>query len=226
MSVSLFERLKAANDNAWHAYTRHDFVQQLASGSLPLPAFRTYLQQDYLFLIHFSRAYALAVYKSPSLEDMRDALAGLKTIMDTEMDLHVELCGQWGMSRAQLEAIPEASETMAYTRFVLETGLRGDLLDLQIALAPCVIGYAEIARENAEATPVGPASEAYRRWIDEYACDGYQDAAKMFSDWIDRTAATYMTEARFTALSQVFNQASRLEADFWQMGLNAAAYTG
>jgi thiaminase (transcriptional activator TenA) len=43
----------------------------LADGSLPKAAFRHYLIQDYLFLIEFARAYALSVYKSPKLADMR-----------------------------------------------------------------------------------------------------------------------------------------------------------
>ena len=34
---------------------------------------------------------------------------------------------------------------LAYTRYVLDAGMRGDLLALKVALAPCVIGYAEIA---------------------------------------------------------------------------------
>ena len=221
--MTLFERLKADNLSAWQAYTRHPFVSGLAAGDLPEHAFRTYLQQDYLFLIHFSRAYALAVYKAPTLVDMRDALEGLKAIMDVEMDLHVGLCEGWGISRSDLERLPEASETMAYTRFVLESGMRGDLLDLQVALAPCILGYAEIARENADAMPAGASAEAYRRWFDEYASEEYQKVAQLFSDWMDRTADIYMTDARFPALSKTFDQASRLEADFWQMGLNAAS---
>ncbi|MEJ8476017.1 thiaminase II [Roseibium algae] len=217
--MSLFERLRDDNLDAWKSYTQHAFVKGLATGDLPEKAFRTYLKQDYLFLIHFSRAYALAVYKSPGLSDMRQALEGLKAIMDMEMDLHVELCASWGVSREQLETTPEASQTMAYTRFVLETGLRGDLLDLQVALAPCIIGYGEIARDNASATPKGPAAATYRRWLDEYASEPYQDVAVDFIRWMDKTSQIYMTEARFSALSVIFNQASRLEADFWQMGL-------
>ncbi|MEP0454852.1 MAG: thiaminase II, partial [Roseibium sp.] len=121
----------------------------------------------------------------------------------------------------ELEKLPEASETMAYTRFVLETGLRGDLLDLQVALAPCIVGYGEIAQENALAKPTGPAASAYRRWLDEYGGDDYQSVAQGFSNWIDQTAEIYMAEPRFAALSEIFNQASRLEADFWQMGLDS-----
>jgi thiaminase/transcriptional activator TenA len=117
----------------------------LADGSLAEAAFRHYLVQDYLFLTEFARAYALSVYKSPKLADMREAAAGLSAILDIEMNLHVKLCAGWGLSPGDLEQTPPAVEMPAYTRYVLDAGMRGDLLALKVALAPCVIGYAEIA---------------------------------------------------------------------------------
>src|SRR6201747_1463073 len=143
--MSFFERLKAAASAEWRAYTEHPFTDAMADGSLPEAAFRHYLVQDYLFLIEFARAYALAIYKSPSLADMRETAACLSAILDVEMDLHIKLCAGWGLSPADLEHAPAALETLAYTRYVLDTGMRGDLLALKVALAPCVIGCAEIA---------------------------------------------------------------------------------
>ena len=72
---TLFETLKAACAWEWERYIRHDFVRKLGLGTLPEPAFRHYLQQDYLFLLHFARAYALAGYKAETLADMRAAAA-------------------------------------------------------------------------------------------------------------------------------------------------------
>ena len=94
--MRFFERLKKEASAEWRAYTEHPFTEGLADGSLPEAAFRHYLVQDYLFLIQFARAYALAVYKSRSLADMRSAHAGVAAILDVEMDLHVRLCGRWG----------------------------------------------------------------------------------------------------------------------------------
>ena len=133
---SLFARLRASCKPEWEAYTRHTFVKQLGGGTLPEASFRRYLIQDYLFLIHFARAYALAAYKSRNLADIREAAAGLSAIADTEMRLHVEFCDGWGLSEEEMQAEPEAQETMAYTRYVLEAGMAGDVLDLYVALAP------------------------------------------------------------------------------------------
>src|SRR5205807_7348184 len=149
--MSFFERLKTAASAEWRAYTEHPFTEGLADGSLTEAAFRHYLVQDYLFLIEFARAYALAVYKAPQLADMREAAAALSAILDVEMSLHVKLCAGWGLLPTDLERAVPAAETLAYTRYVLDTGMRGDLLALKVALAPCVIGYAEIATRLAAA---------------------------------------------------------------------------
>lgn len=219
--MDIFDRLKAAAITDWERYVDHDFVRQLGAGTLPQAAFRTYLVQDYLFLIQFARAYALATYKSRNLADMRMAQVGLAAILD-EMDLHVRLCGRWGLSPEEIEATPEHQATVAYTRFVLDCGAAGDLLDLHVALAPCVIGYAEIGRDLASSGIAALSNHPYREWISEYAGESYQDVAVAARRHLDDLAARAMTERRFTELAALFGKASRLEADFWQMGLDAA----
>src|SRR6266851_1426462 len=104
--MSFFERLKRAAATEWRAYTEHPFTTGMADGTLPEPAFRHYLVQDYLFLIEFARAYALAVYKSPQLADMREAASGLSAVLDVEMNLHIKLCASWGLSPGDLEQAP------------------------------------------------------------------------------------------------------------------------
>jgi len=217
-TVTFFDRLKQEAAREWHAYTEHPFTNAMADGSLPEPAFRHYLMQDYLFLIEFARAYALAVYKSPALADMREAAAGLSAILDVEMGLHVRLCASWGISADALERTPAAAETLAYTRYVLDAGMRGDLLALKVALAPCVIGYAEIARRLAAQPHALSVHNRYSVWIDEYAGDAYQEIATKARAHLDRLAQRYVTPAREAELIAIFREATRLEADFWEMG--------
>lgn len=217
----LFSRLRDACADDWAAFTEHPFVKAIASGSLPEAAFRHYLGQDYLFLIHFARAYGLAAYKSESLDDLRQAAAGLAAILDEEMGLHVEYCAGWGLTEAEMAALPEAAETMAYTRYVLETGLAGDLLDLHVALAPCMLGYAEIGRRLADDPATRTDGNPYASWIEMYASDDFQDAAAAEEATIDRLQASRGGPGRFEGLTRIFRQATRLETQFWQMGLDA-----
>lgn len=214
--MDIFDRLKAAAAPEWESYVAHPFVRRMADGTLPAEAFRTYLVQDYLFLIQFARAYALAVYKGRNLADMRAAQSGLSAILDVELGLHVRLSERWGLTAADLEAAAELQATVAYTRFVLDCGAAGDLLDLHVALAPCVIGYAEIGQALA---PALKADHPYRDWIGEYAGAAYQEIAAAARTHLDDLAARAMTEARFPELARTFAKASRLEADFWSMAL-------
>jgi len=218
---SLFSRLVAAAGAAWEAYTRHEFVLRLAAGDLPEAAFRRYLVQDYLFLLHFARAWGLAVYKSDTIAEMRRAQRLVAATLDVEIGLHLDYCRGWGLSGAALAAAPEAPATIAYTRFVLDRGLAGDRLDLETALAPCIIGYAVIAAERMGDAATRRHGNRYREWLEMYAGDEYQKLAGEAEWALDEAFARRGGEGRFAALAADFAASARLEADFWQMGLDA-----
>jgi thiaminase/transcriptional activator TenA len=210
------------HEASWLAYCRHDFVRQLAAGALPAAAFRHYLKQDYLFLIHFARAWGLAVYKSRDIGELRQGCDSLKAIVDLEMQLHVDYCRQWGIPETELAELPEATQTMAYTRYVLDAGLRGDLLDLHVALAPCLIGYADIALWlRDQPFTVQGAGNPYASWLDMYAGEEFQAAADQERRWLDARLAE-QSPRRLDELAHLFHDATRLEIDFWRMGLDAA----
>ncbi|MDE1172644.1 MAG: thiaminase II [Parvibaculaceae bacterium] len=216
-----FGRLREAAGHDWTNYVSHPFVQGLARGDLPGAAFRHYLEQDYLFLIQFARAYALAAYKSEALDDMRQAGSSMMSIIDHEMQLHVDYCKDWGLTEAGMAALPEAMETVAYTRYVIDVGMRGDRLDLEVALAPCIVGYAEIAARLMAKPSTRLDGNPYRAWLDNYACASYEALARTTIDKINIMAARRGGEARFESLAHTFAAATRLEGAFWQMGLDA-----
>jgi thiaminase/transcriptional activator TenA len=215
--TGLFGQLRQGAGSLWTDYVDHPFVRGLADGSLPQAAFRRYLTQDYLFLIHFVRAYALAGYKSTRLEDLHAAASGMAALL-AEMRLHVAYCAEWGLNEAAMAAEPESVETVAYTRYVLERGTAGDLLDLHVALAPCILGYAEIGTALKH-----QANEAnrYAPWIASYAGAEYQEAASGAVATLERIGARSGATARLAELQANFNTAVRLETAFWEMGWRA-----
>lgn len=220
--MSLFERLKASAAEDWNAYVDHAFVRGLGDGSLPHSSFRNYLVQDYLFLVQFARAHALAAYKSRGLADMQAARGGLGAILD-EMGLHLRVCERWGLSAAEVEATPEQQATVAYTRWVLDIGMSGGLLDLQVALIPCTLGYAEIGRRLApEGIGAIDPGHPYRDWIAEYSGEAFQQAGDAAHAWLDDLGRRYAGENRYQELVGIFRKACRLESAFWQQGLDAA----
>jgi len=216
---SLFARLRHACWTEWDAYVNHPFVWSMADGTLRQECFRHYMGQDYLFLIQFARAYALGVYKSETLDDMRRMSEGMGSILG-EMGLHVKYCQGWGISPEELEHLPEAKATVAYTRYVLERGMAGDLLDLNVALAPCMIGYAEIGTRL-----LGDGVDddhPYHAWIREYGGPAYRQVARDAVETLDRLMVERGGPGRLPGLIETFRTATVLEADFWQMGWSLA----
>ena len=217
--MSLFESLKAGCSEEWRQYIEHDFVRQLGQGTLPKECFQHYLKQDYLFLIQFSRAWGLAIYKSDDLDSMRYAQSGLNAMLDTEIGMHVQYCRDWAIDEKTLNHLPEASATVAYTRYVLDTGMAGDLLDLHVALAPCIIGYAEIAQWLAAQPDTVREGNPYNDWIEMYLSDEYRQAAQTELELLEKLGAD-LPEPRLRQLQNRFRTATRMEVSFWQMGLD------
>ncbi|WP_149536817.1 TenA family protein [Siccirubricoccus phaeus] len=215
----LYRRLREGCARDWVAYTWHPFVQGLSDGTLPLAAFRRYLIQDYLFLIHFARAKALAVFKAESIEAMRDKTAAIAAIL-SETLMHLRYCAEWGIPEAEVRATPESAETVSYTRYVIDRGLAGDILDLEVALAPCTVGYGEVALRILADPQRRREGNPYQSWIDTYADPGYQAMAWAAAARIDALGEGFGGAARFPMLSATFSEAARLEARFWQQGLD------
>ncbi|MBL8670446.1 MAG: thiaminase II [Alphaproteobacteria bacterium] len=224
---ALFARLRESCAADWRAYVEHDFVRGIADGTLPEASFRHYLVQDYLFLRHFARAYALAAFKADTLEDMRSAAAALSALVGAEMGLHVTYCRGWGLDEAAMAATPESAACVSYTRYVLDRGMAGDLLDLLAALAPCVMGYGEIGKRLMAGHAVRRGANPYAAWIETYGGDGYQDLCAAAAAQLDAVALRRCGPGilegrgpRWDSLAATFAAATRLEAAFWQMGLD------
>jgi thiaminase/transcriptional activator TenA len=215
LNHGLFGQLRADAAAEWHDYTNHPFVLALGAGTLPAPKFQNFLIQDYLFLIQYARAYALAAYKLDDRDDMRAALDTAALLLDTEMPLHIKYCAAWGITEREMAAAPESLEVLAYTRYVLERGHAGDALDLMVALAPCIVGYAEIgAALAANPSPGNP----YQAWIDAYTGPDYVESVKTAIHTLDRLGASSGAPARYPSLLKTFKTATSLEAAFWNTG--------
>ena len=95
-------------------------------------------------------------------------------------------------------------------------GTAGDLLDLCVALAPCIQGYADIGTALAHrADDANP----YAEWIRMYAGRDYQEAALASRQALERIGGRLGAGSRMADLQATFDVATRLETAFWDMGL-------
>jgi hydroxymethylpyrimidine/phosphomethylpyrimidine kinase len=139
-----------------------------------------------------ARAHSLGAYKSSSFEDIK-AFSDIALYITTESELHVDVnqslfwfgrnkpdteqfCSKFGITRSQLLDTPESAACSAYARYILDVGAQGDILELYMAVASCLIGYGEVGLWLREQVNTGQASlegNMYRRWIEDYSGPDY-----------------------------------------------------
>ena len=217
----VFNKLKSNTLVKWNLYTQHKFVQKVSDGSLDKKLYLKYLKQDYVFLIHFSRAWALLVAKSKSVNEMRIASATLDALVNEEIQLHIKTCKDEGITEEQLFKTEEELNNLAYTRFVLEAGYSGDFLDLLVALSPCVFGYGEI---GLYLKSISKSDNPYISWIDTYNSTEYQEVCMNIGSLLDeatqdRLGKDFANNTLWPKLEKTFLIATKLEIDFWEMSL-------
>tara|TARA_S200000501_G_scaffold347036_1_gene361037 strand:+ start:41 stop:712 length:672 start_codon:yes stop_codon:yes gene_type:complete len=218
---NIFNLLKENHKDNWLLYTKHEFINKLSNDTLKEEKFLNYLIQDYLFLIQFSKAWSLAILKSDNLEEMKIAASTVNDLINFEMELHITLCANYGISKSDLENADEENANIAYTRYVLELGYSGDFLDLLSALAPCVLGYGEIGLNCQNSNPK---TLMYKKWIETYSSIEYQDVCKNVSGLIDkafllRLGTNFENTYKWKKVNQIFKKATLLEVDFWNMAI-------
>ncbi|KAK0305895.1 trifunctional hydroxymethylpyrimidine kinase/phosphomethylpyrimidine kinase/thiaminase [Friedmanniomyces endolithicus] len=193
---------------AWHEYTHHEFVQRMGDGTLPPETFKSYMIQDYLYLVHFARANALAGYKAKAIDDVAGA-AAIVTHIRNEIDLHIDECKQFGLSQAAMDQCEESEACTAYSRYILDIGNSEDWLALQVSLLPCLLGYWVIARrlQSLQASLKSP--NRYATWINNYVGEDYTAAVIKGRALIEKHAAR-QSPSRVDELVAIFIRATKV----------------
>ncbi|KAI8913418.1 hypothetical protein EDD86DRAFT_105158 [Gorgonomyces haynaldii] len=211
--------LKSKCEHSWHEYTHHPFVQGIQDGTLPRECFQHYIIQDYFFLVQYARVHGLGAYKAETMEDS-SYFAKVVLSIEHEATKHLNLCQEWGVPKEQVLKTKESNQTTAYTRYVLDKGLSGSLVDLRVAVAPCLIGYGEIGARLLN-DPKTKTDNPYYPWIQTYGSPEFHQAVTLGMEHLEREARSLrFNSKRMEQLSQIFAEATDLEIDFWQMGLD------
>ncbi len=219
--MNAFETYKHHCLDTWLDYIHHDFVEKLYTGTLPLENFQFYLKQDYVFLMEYARAWGHALTLATTPEQFDFAFKGIASILDGEIDVHVQYCKDWNISIEAVFATTAHPSNTAYTQYVIDCGKQGGFVDLITALAPCAIGYAEIGMwmKLRGDTPNNP----YQSWIDMYASPEFQHMAQDFVAFMD-TLHKHIPPENSAHQSAIFKHATALEIGFWDMAMAGDVY--
>ncbi|SCV01995.1 LAMI_0G15082g1_1 [Lachancea mirantina] len=200
----------------WESYINHDFVRQIADGTLPRYKFRFFLEQDYAYLENYAQIHCISASKAPTAEDVDKSVTIIGKIK-TEMEKHREkVSGYFGIKDMKhFDQIRKSDALKNYARFFLDVANRGSWEDLCVALSPCLMGYG-YALINQEKNITVPEDDIYYAWCQDYLAAWFKEGMEEGKILLDRVCQ--MTED-WDSLCKIYAAVCELETQFWDSAL-------
>ena len=200
--MSIARELEETGRELLAAQLEHPTVRGIAEGTLDERVFRSWLEQDYLFLLDYVRVFSRLAWQAPPAH-LGDLVGLAHSTLHEELSLHRSLAAEFD---ADLDGAVKGAPCTAYTAFLLESA--AGYSDGLAALYPCMWGYSELGRTLAENPPADP---RYKRWVDSYADPAFAALARRCAAMLDEAAPD---PARARAL---FTEGMRHELAFWSV---------
>ncbi len=216
--MKLSDRLFKTTEDLWKSYLDHPFVKGIAYGDLELDKFRFYMIQDYLYLLEYSKVFALGIVKSKHEDLMRTFALMVKETLDGEMDIHKKYMERLGVTKEELKNSRPSLLNQAYTSYMLDVAFKGDALDVLVAVLSCAWSYQYIGEHNMK-IPGALENENFGEWVEGYSCEEYKANTREIINLVDELGKD-ITEEKAKYLETVFINCGRYEYGFWDMSYN------
>ncbi|MGW0181366.1 TenA family protein [Nocardia sp. NPDC003345] len=198
-----------------------EFLRRLGDGTLPLEVFRTYVEQDSLYLAGYSKTLSLLAATSPDPETARFWAQSAGSAVAVESALHHDLLT--GGRIPVREGEPEPSTAcLGYISYLIATAATESYAVGAAAALPCFWIYAEVGRglavKAAEVLAADPA-HPYAQWVSTYGAPEFQESAATARSLVDAAAEAASDRDR-AAMEKAFVIATRYELMFWDTALH------
>lgn len=210
-SDRIFETVKPI----WESYLEHPFVKGIGDGTLDKEKFKHYMRQDYVYLIEYSRIFAIAASKANDLQTMTTFANLLHGTMNIEMDLHREYALQFGISNEELANTDAGATMTAYTSYMLNLAQRGGVENATAAVLACAWSYNFIGKELAK-NPQSLEHPFYGNWIKMYSSPEFTTLAGDCINLINLVTKD-KPESELQDLLEIVVKTSYFEYMFWDM---------
>lgn len=197
-----------------------DFLRMLGDGTLPLGAFRTYIEQDRLYLAGYAKALSLLASRAPDATTAAFWATSAAGAVD-EAALHESLLSGDALPAADSVA-SHSPACLGYVSYLISAAATEPYPVAAAAVLPCFWIYADVAvRLSAAAQQVlrTDPEHPYARWVSTYDSDEFRtivDGARILVD----DAAEAATSAQRDAMVEAFFVATRYELMFWDTALH------
>lgn len=214
----LTEKLYKSAEKIWDSYLKHSFIKEIGLGSLELDKFKFYMIQDYLYLIEYSKVFALGILKSSNEETMRIFSSLVYSTLNDEMKVHKLYMEKLKISKEEIKNTKPSLANISYTNYMLWQGNNGDILDIITAVLSCSWSYAIIGKELNEIKNAAE-HEFYGDWIKSYSSKEYINGNDKILELLNNLGSNISNE-KLEKLINIFLNCSRYEYMFWDMAYN------
>ncbi|NMP23398.1 thiaminase II [Sulfobacillus harzensis] len=216
-----FASLRERAEKDWQRIRQHPMVVAIGQGTLERSVFRTFIQQDALYLQDFSRVLARLASLAPDIAAARLLLAHADTVFQVEGELHQSAARDLGILEGQLGRGPKGLITKAYGDHMVRQVMQGAFLPALAAVLPCYWTYAEI---GTELYGLGlPEDKLLRDWILVYSGDEYRRAVDEIVSLFDRLAGASGKDED-AQVEEVFDWSMIYEWLFWEQAYNGQQF--
>lgn len=216
--MKLSELLYDSVNDIWNSYNEHPFVKGMENGNLDLEKFKYYMIQDYLYLLDYSKIFALGVVKAQDEETMRIFAELVHSTLNNETDIHKKYMERLNIAQEEINTAKMSLINTSYTNYMLWVSQNGDILDLAVSVLSCSWSYKVIA-DKINNNKNAKDNKFFGEWIKGYISNEYAEGNQRIIDLVDRLGKD-CSEKKISNLKNIFINCSKYEYMFWDMAYN------
>eukprot|EP01047_Picozoa_sp_COSAG01_P043109 COSAG01_NODE_3809_length_5675_cov_5.163349_1_plen_328_part_10 len=203
----------------------HPFIRGVRDGTIGEASMYFYLQQDFLFLVHYGRTMRILSARMPPSEPASRLLSRVADCLDpVEIEKHAAF-DLAGLRWADLKTLEQAPYTRLYTDHLLATACLDSHGSAFVSLLPCPMTYVRLFSDPEPdgspprvlcTKPDSTAAKMCHAWVSYYTDPAYEAGVEKWQAAADGLAANVSVIER-RAMLREFDLSTRMESLFWDM---------
>lgn len=213
--ASFHQELLADANAVWQAILNHRFLKETADGSIAEGTFKTWMQQDYVFVREAIPFIAVLLGRAPL--DLRAPLAEVLPALTNELNLFRKNAEAHGV---KLDDVQPSPTCHAYTQFLMATAHGGSFEEGFTVLYAAEKAYLDSwmqVKKNLKGT------SPWQEFIDNWTSEAFQRYVEWLGNTLDELAAG-QPPRHLQRMRGLFLTTARYEYLFWEMAATAETW--
>ena len=110
----------------WQQCLDTEFLRKMEDGTLDEACFKGYIVEDSLYLREYAKVFAWGMTKARTMETLRNYYSLLGFVQESEDVTRLHYLEQFGLSEADLQALPLRPENRAYVDCMINAAKNGE----------------------------------------------------------------------------------------------------